>query len=332
MEQTRISSATYRSWTLPDWLARVEPLGANSLSDWALLERTTYNAARLLGRHRAVADALGWPSRLPSDGAANLTSDEFAARFAARGAKTPSDMWRINNDWCKRLRRQGRFDEVRQMLNAQYVLRQHPATLQYFLDACGRYDFFEAWICADVVAAATARRHGFLDEVRNRSRRRPAAFTTTGGPVHSITELVVARLLEHNGIQFDTEPDYPFNTPGRRHHAQRADFRLHRDVWVEVWMHAMDANARSTRVSRYLVRRQLKTGLCRRYGLHLVSIEGSLLFRANLAIFVEHCTLVLQHATGALVTDIEPREFLALESPSDHVRNGPRRALEVIHR
>ncbi len=261
--------------------------------------------------------ALRWSSKLPNGTLATLPPEDFARRFVARGAKTPSDMWRINNAWCKVLKRQGHFDTVRQLIQVEYVSRRHTPTLEYFLEQCRRYDFVEAWTCADRVAAATARRLGLTEALRQQCRQRPAAFVTRGGSVTSLAALVVARLLEHSDVPFATEPVYPFKTPGARMHSQRGDFLLPDNLWVEVWMHANHDAPRWPRARRYLLRRKLKTRLCKRHDLRLVSIEGSLLHRSSLAVFVEHCAIVLKDTATHVVTDIEPCKLLSLQGLPD---------------
>lgn len=311
MSQARTPSDVYRNRTLEQWVAEVRISGVSSLTAWAGASRSSYNAARVLGMHRQVAAALGWKTKLPDGALRTLTAEDFARRFRDRGARTPSDMWRINNAWCKLLRRQGRFDEVRQLIEVDYVSRRHTPTLEYFLEQCRQFDSFEAWTCGDRVAAQTARRLGFLGAVRARSRNRPKEFQTAGGPVKSMAELVVARILEHNRIAFVAQPEYPFRTLGARIHAQRADFLLRGTFWVEIWMHTMHDSKRGPRTSRYLVRRRRKTAWCRRYGLRLVNIEGSILYRAGLEVFVEHCRLALQDTATLVKMDIEPRKLLS---------------------
>ena len=311
MAGIRTSSDVYRTRTLEQWVADVRTTGATSLTAWASSSRSSYNAARVLGMHRQVAAALSWKPKLPNGALRTLTSEDFARRFCDRGARTPSDMWRINNAWCKVLKRQGRLNEVRELIDVAYLCRRHPPTLEYFLNECRQFDFFEAWTCADRVAAQTARRLGLLDNVRSHSRGRPGQFSTQGGPVTSMAELVVARILEHNRIPFVTQPEYPFRTVGARIHPQRADFLLRGKFWVEVWMHTMHDSQLWPRTSRYLTRRRRKMAWCRRYGLRLVNIEGAILYRAGLAVFVEHCRLALQDASAFVETDIEPRELLA---------------------
>lgn len=326
MAATRTPSDVYRHRSLDEWVHAVGSTGATSLTHWATVSRTSYNAARVLGLHRHIASALRWNSKLPNGALATLTPEDFARRFLAHGVKTPSDMWRVNNAWCKVLKRQGHFDTVRQLIQVEYVIRRHTPTLEYFLQQCRQFDFFEAWTCADRVAAATARRLGLTDAIRQQCRRRPAAFVTRGGPVTSLAALVVARLLEHNDIHFATEPVYPFKTLGARMHSQRGDFLLPGNLWLEIWMHANNDAPRWPRTRRYLLRRKLKTRLCKRHDLRLVSIEGSLLHRSSLAVFVEHCAIVLKHTATHVVTDIEPRDLLAIECAPDEVRDDARPA------
>ena len=312
MTRTRTPSDMYRTRTIDEWTAAVAAMGATSLTSWATTSRTSYNAARVLGVHRQIASALGWKCKLPNGTLDTLPSDTFAKLFAERGAKTPSDMWSINNAWCKVLKRQGRFDDVRQLIEVEYVARRHIPTLAYFLEQSSRFEFFEAWTCADRVAAQTARRLGLLDAVRIRTGRRPKEFETSGGPVRSVAVLVVARFRDQNCIPFVVQPAYPFKTLGARVHAQRADFLLCGKFWVEVWMHTLHDSKLWLRTSRYLFRRRQKMERCKRYGLCLVNIEGALLHRAGLAVFVEHCRLALEYTSTLMKADIEPRKLLSL--------------------
>ena len=315
-----------------EWCDFVRSLDVRSLTQWATKSRISYNYALSLGIQRIVADALGWYSKLPNGSLRSLSDEEFAQRFISRGAKTASDLWRINNSWCKVLSRRGRLDYVRSLVSAHYVNERHEPTLAYFLARCCRYDFFEAWTCADRVASQTARRLGLLGEVRARARRRPLRFTTRGGPVRSLAELVVARILERSGIPFVTEPKYPFLTPGRRYHPMAADFALPDDWWLEVWTYRADEIASWSPARRYIERRRLKTALCRAQHLALLSIEGSLLRRASLDIFVLHCALALKSASIPVVLDIQTPELFSLESLSDNLSDRAARSNEVLHR
>ncbi len=259
-----------------------------------------------------------------------MSDQEFARRFIERGARTASDLWRINNAWCKQLTRRGQLDHVRSLVNAHYVNERHEPSVDYFIARCRRYDFFEAWTCADRVAAQTARRLGFFDQVRALARHRPPRFSTRGGPVKSLAELVLARLLERNGVAFVTQPPYPFLTPGRRYHPMAADFAL-AGWWLEVWGLPADSTSRWAVSQCYIERRRIKTALCREHGLPLLSVEGSLLRRASLPIYVHHCALALQAAAIRLVRDVEPQELFALECLPDHSPNGATRGLEVVN-
>src|SRR5512137_915561 len=101
--RTRTPSAGYRARSVDDWCDAVRQLGVHSLSEWATQSRISYNYALALGLQRTIAAALGWTSKLPNGGLAKLSDQEFAQRFVDRGARTASDLWRINNAWCKEL-------------------------------------------------------------------------------------------------------------------------------------------------------------------------------------------------------------------------------------
>lgn len=88
MTGTRTPSDVYRTRTIDQWTAAIAAMGATSLTTWATVSRTSYNAARVLGVHRQIAAALGWKCKLPNGTLDALTSEAFATRFAERGAKT----------------------------------------------------------------------------------------------------------------------------------------------------------------------------------------------------------------------------------------------------
>src|SRR5665213_272668 len=181
--RTRTPAMVYRSRSIDDWCDAVRRLDVHSLTEWAVKSHSSYHHALALGVQRTVATALGWESRLPNGGPAELSDQEFAQRFIARGARTAGDLWRINNAWCRQLSRQGRLDHVRSLVHAPYVTERHEPAAAYFIERCRRYDFFEAWTCVDRVAAMTARRLGFLEQVRAVTPHRPPRFKTRGGPV-----------------------------------------------------------------------------------------------------------------------------------------------------
>lgn len=308
----RISAEEYRARSLDDWCAAVLQLGAVSLTDWAEKSRTSYNAARLLGVHRAVAERQGWDSKLPNGALDLMSDDEYAALFRDRGAKTASDLWAINNAWCRLLSRQGRLTHVRDLVGATYSNERHASDAEYYIERCRQFDFYEAWLCADRTAAATARRHGVLAAVKAAVKHRPFRFGTSGGLVRSVSELVLARLLERSGCEFLCEPDYPFMTPGRHYHPMAADFLLPGGWWVEVWALPPDAIPRRDADYRYLSRRREKVALCRKHRLRLISVEGHLLHRASLQLYVRHCAIALKAAADLVVGDVEPRHLLSL--------------------
>jgi len=311
----RISGDSYRARSIDEWCDEVRALGARSLTEWAARSRYGYNVANSLGIQRVVAERLGWRSKLPNGGMSALSNEEAAERFIRRGAKTASDLWRINSPLCIALQRQGRLDAVRELVRARYVTERHRSDLAYYLDRARGWSCFEVWVCADRIAAATARRHGLLDEVKAACPPRPARFSTEGGLVRSLPELVVARLLERSRVRFVVEPEYPFPPVNPRPgHRLRADFGLAGGQLVEVWNTHPHLGPRvSTERGRYyLDRRRLKTRLSGERGLRVLGVEGWILYQHGLECFVAHVRLALQSAAPHLVHDVEARELLSV--------------------
>lgn len=331
--RARIRSETYRRWSIDEWCDFVRPLGVDSLTGWAAVDGASYRRAVALGLHRRIAERLGWKCRLADGAPETLSDEEFARLFREKGVRTASDVWSVNCAWASLLSRQNRLGRVLELAGARRQLSRHEDDVEYFLRRCRRYDFFEAWTCAERTVAAIARARGLMEEVRRRSRRRPTRFTTHGGPVRSLGELVVARALELNGIPFKTEPLYPMpGASGRRGRPMRADFLIGTSTLAEVWGIAPFRGGRSQRERNYALRRAAKRDLCARHGLRLVSIEGWLLHTHGLEVFLHHVALALQDAAPGLVVDIEPQVFLALQSPSHEGRNFARDMDQLIGR
>ena len=311
----RIRSEDYRRWSIEQWCAFVRPLGVDSLTGWATADGASYRRALVLGLHRRVAERLGWKCRLADGAPETLSDEEFARLFRDKGVRTASDLWSVNCAWAALLSKQGRLGRVLELAGARRQLSRHERDVEYFLARCRRFDFFEAWTCVERTVAAAARAHGLLDEVRRRSPRRPTRFTTKGGPVRSLGELVVARVLERNGVPFQTEPVYPVPAAsGRGSRPMRADFLIGRTL-AEVWGIRPDDRRRSERERSYFRRRAAKSELCARHGLALVNIQGWLLHTHGVDVFLHHVALALQDTAPALVVDVEPHVVLALQGP-----------------
>ena len=322
----RRSAETYRNWTIDEWCDHVRKTGVQSLAQWAERSRSSYNHALALGVQRTVADALGWHSKPPNGAMRRWTNEDFAQKFRRYQVHTITDMQLANNAWCTFLRREGRFAAVRKLLNVDYVTERHEPTVEYFVARARRFDFFEGWCCAERCVAGTARRLGLFVSVRDRCpRRKTRWFNTTGGCVHSLPELVVARLLEANSVVFETEPAYPFHVEGRRIHPARADFYLPKfDLWIEIW--GMRFRDQSARGRVYRRRRIHKVGMCNKIGIRLVGVDGWQLFRCTLPDFVAHVRRRVSHCGPALhICDVEARDLFSLNCLGNHRMHRSRR-------
>lgn len=319
----RITSATYRGWSVAQWCDHVQSLNIHSLTEWANISPYAYRQAVALGIHRQVADVAGWSPRVENGALVHMSDAEFAVRFRRLRVGTMTDMWKRQQPWTQFLRSQGRLEDVAAMLGIAYVNEFHPIDVDYYVQRCMDVGYFEAWCQVDRIAAETARRHGLLAEVRNRCPGRPAdGFTTRGGRCHSLPELALARLLEYNDEPFLTEPSYPFHLSTRRYHLCRADFQLHRrnGLRVEVW--ATTQNDTSRRWTRYLARRQDKVQRCAELGLALLEVEGRNLFRLRVEGYLNYLVERLASVGVAITTLPEPRQALALEGPAQKAGDG----------
>lgn len=318
----RITTDEYRTWDLQRWITHARELGVSSISEWARVSEYTYRVALVLGVHRKVAAALGWRCKIENGGIQRMSDEEFAARFRALGVRTITDMWRSQQPWCQFLRQEGRLQRVAALLGIEYVNKFHPADLSYYVDRCRAAGYFDAWCQLDRNAVWAARKHGLLDEVRQRCPRRPDdGFITRGGRCTSLPELAVARLLEYNRIPFVTEPEYPFHLSARRYHLCRADFLLTlHDVWVEVWSTPLEA--KQIHWLRYPEKRRAKVQRCYEFGLRLVEIEGRLLFTRRVPGYLAYLRETFRAAGIPIRVIPEPRQALALEGPRDMAGNG----------
>ncbi|MHB1241668.1 MAG: hypothetical protein ACYC18_14395, partial [Gammaproteobacteria bacterium] len=203
----RMRSADYRRWTIEDWCTHVRSLEVKTLSDWAEAARGSYNRAVTLGYQRDVARKLGWLPKVEDGGLGALTDDEFVERFRAKGVQSMTDMWKSAQHWCELLRRAGRLEAVAERLGCGYVSEFHPADdLDYYLERCRRVGDLTAWAQVDRNAAAAARKHGLMEELRRCAPRRPRrGYPSAGGYCRSLPELAVARLLEANSVTFVTQ-------------------------------------------------------------------------------------------------------------------------------
>lgn len=306
----RVPASVYREWTMEQWCDHVRELGVNSLTEWAASSRSSYNRAATLGLQRQVATRLGWKPKLENGGLKAMTDDEFVQGFREKGVKNLTDMWKSAQHWCELLRREGRLKRVAERLGCGYVLEFHPSDLEYYLERCRRVGDFTAWAQLDRNAADAARRNGLMEEVRKHAPKRPPqGYPTAGGFCKSLPELAVARLLEANEIEFVSEVQYPFTFPRGRRHRSKSDFYLTKfGAFVEVWSAPLEDT--SPHFEMYLIRRRLKTELCRRLNLRLLHIEGSLLFRPGPEAFLEHVGAVLSDVGIVVNVKIDPWQAL----------------------
>lgn len=312
----RIRSAEYFSWGLAQWCAFVRALDVDSLTAWAMAHRSSYNHARALQRHRDVAEALHWHVRLADGEPDRLSDEEYASRFQALGARTAADLWSINNDWARRLSREGRLNRVRELLGIDPPTR-HTPDVGYFLERCAQYDFFEAWTLVARSEASTARRLGLLPAIRANAQRRPAVFDTAGGPVKSFPELITARLLESARVPFRTQPVYPLPSRPLRGRPPAGDFALGDARWIEIWGIGDLTGTLTDRQREYLERRRKKVRLATDLGLLLVGLEGTLLYRGGFDVYVDHVWRALELTAKPGEGAVEPRKLVGLERLSD---------------
>lgn len=292
----RISSAQYRSWSIDEWCAYVRALDVTTLSGWATMARSSYNHAVTLGCQREVARALGWLPKLDTGEMGGLSDEEFIQRFRDKGVESISDMWRAAQHWCEYLRREGRLEGIAATLGFGYRMEWHPPELEYYLERCRRVGDFTAWGQLDRNAAAAARKFGLMEELRKRAPKRPRrGYPTAGGYCRSLPELALARLLEANNIAFVTQLDYPFTFPrGKRHHS-KCDFYLTEfGAYVEVW--SVYEQEKDAHWEQYQIRRSFKTAMCRKLNLRLLDIEGQILFRQSIDVYLQHAGAVLSEA------------------------------------
>lgn len=319
----RRSSREYREWDLEQWCQHVRSLGVQTLTQWAVTSRSTYNRAVMLGIQRKIARRLGWLPKLEKGEMYCLTDHEFADRFREKGVKSVTDLWRSAQHWCEFLRKEGRLDNVAALLGFGYVQESHPNALDYYLKRCERIGDLAAWKLIDRNAAEAARKHRLMAEIERKAPRKPAqGYPTTGGACESLAELAVARLLEANGVPFITQLEYPFTFPRGKNHKSRCDFYLSAaGAFVEVW--AVDPDDESEHWRDYQVRRRFKQAMCERLNLRLLGIEGHLLFRNGIEIFLSHVAAVLEEgARLPLTARLTISEALSLEPVGDRLGSG----------
>jgi len=307
----RISSAQYRSWSIDEWCAYVRALEVTTLSGWATMARSSYNHAVTLGCQREVARTLGWLPKLDTGEMGRLSDQEFIQRFHDKGVESISDMWRAAQHWCEYLRREGRLEGIAATLGFGYRMEWHPPELEYYLERCRRVGDFTAWGQLDRNAAAAARKFGLMEELRKRAPKRPRrGYPTAGGYCRSLPELALARLLEANDIAFVTQLDYPFTFPrGKRHHS-KCDFYLTKfGAYVEVW--SVYEDEKNVHWEQYQIRRSFKTAMCRKLNLRLLDIEGQILFRQRIDVYLQHARAVLEAAGLALPNGLDKASALA---------------------
>lgn len=293
-QRAKISSEEYRSWSIKRWCRHVESLAVSSLSRWAEKSRSSYNHAVTLGVQRRVARELGWLPKLEKGEMARMTDCEFAMRFQAKGVQSMTDLWKSAQHWCEFLRREGRLEKVAEMLGFGYVQESHPNDLDYYLERCERIGDLTAWRFIDKNAAEAARKFGLMKAIERRAPRRPKqGYPSSGGYCRSLPELAVARLLEANDIPFVTQLDYPFTFPRGLSHKSKCDFYLTESgAFLEVW--SVELDEQDLHWEQYLVRRRFKTATCERLNLRLLNIEGQLLFRSNIEVYLAHVAAVLE--------------------------------------
>lgn len=319
---TRRTAADYRRWSTSQWCNHVRGLNVSSLTAWANRSRSSYGAAVTLGVQRNVARALGWLPKLEKDEMYRMSDDAFAERFRARRAESISDMWRIAQHYCEYLRSKGRLETVAALLGISYAVEFHPPILDHYLDRCRRAGDFKAWCQLDPNAAAAARKHGLMEQVKALVPQRPRrGYWTVGGYCRSLPELAVARLLEANQIPFTTGLAYPFTYPRGRRHQVRSDFYLPREgAYVEVWM--VEPEETSSHWRDYLTRRQFKTQTCRHLNLRLIEVEGRLLFRAGPEVYLDHARAVFDKFGVTLGNGLDLRSALGSDRTLQERDNG----------
>lgn len=319
----RRSSREYRDWDLEQWCQHVRSLGVQTLTQWAVTSRGTYNRAVMMGIQRKIARRLGWLPKLEKGEMYCLTDHEFADRFRQKGVKSVTDLWRSAQHWCEFLRKEGRLGRVAALLGFGYVQESHPNTLDYYLKRCERVGDLAAWKRIDKNAAEAARKYGLMAEIERRAPRRPTeGYPTYGGSCESLAELAVARLLEANGVPFITQVAYPFTFPRGKKHKSRCDFYLSAaGAFVEVW--AVDPGDESDHWRDYQVRRRFKQAMCERLNLRLLDIEGCLFYRKDVEIFQSHVAAVLEEGVRlSLSTRLTTSDALSLEPIGDRFGSG----------
>lgn len=301
----KISSAKYRSWSVEDWCKHVRSLNVMTLSGWAMTARSSYNHAVTLGVQRKVARALEWLPRLDNGEKEQMNDDEFVHQFREKGVQSLTDMWRTAQHWCEFLRREGRLESVAKQLGFGYVVEWHPPELDYYLKRCREVGDLTAWCQIDRNAADAARRNGFMDELRKQAPKRSSkGYPTAGGKCMSLPELAVARLLEANGIAFVTQFQYPFTFPrGKRHHSKCDFYLVEFGAFIEVW--SVPEDEADAHWEQYQVRRRFKTAMCEKLNMRVINIEGQILFRHRIDVFLRHVMAVLAEAGLDLKTCLD---------------------------
>lgn len=307
----KISSAEYRNWSIDDWCAHVRALDVTTLTGWATTARSSYNHAVTLGCQREVARELGWLPKLDTGEMERLSDEEFVKRFRDKGVESISNMWQAAQHWCEYLRREGRLERIATELGFGYRMEWHPPELEYYLERCRRVGDLTAWCQLDRNAAAAARKFGLMGELRKQAPKRPRrGYTTAGGYCRSLPELALARLLEANGIAFVTQLDYPYTFPrGKRHHSKCDFYLIEFGAYVEVWSVASDE--KDAYWEQYQIRRGFKTAMCRKLNMRLLDIEGLILFRQGIDVYLRHAGTVLSEAGLVLSNGLDKVSALA---------------------
>ena len=192
-------------------------LGATSFIDVALMAPELWSRFPDTKARQQVAELLGWPAVCTVDFFEQMAVMDFVAVFLNGGIQTAVELWHRHPDASEFLRATGRLDAVLRLLPIIPGSRVYPENPGCFLERCLDAGCFEVWRDIDPVAYRAALQLGFLEAISGQvPHRPPSGYPTTGGPVETTAQLIVARLLEFAGVGFEVNMclRLPKRTPG----------------------------------------------------------------------------------------------------------------------
>ena len=134
-----------------------------------------------------------------------MTTMDFLAIFLNSGVRTVEELWQWHPNACEHLHRTRRLESVVHLLGLDQTIAVQAEPPGFYLARCQNAGCFEVWRDIDPAMYRQALRHGFLEGIAAQVPFRPLdGYPTTGGPVRTTAQLIVARILEFAGVSFQT--------------------------------------------------------------------------------------------------------------------------------